>query len=50
MTIDPVCKMDIDETEAEFHSTYGGRKYHFCSEECKETFDSQPERYAAAAA
>jgi YHS domain-containing protein len=50
MTIDPVCKMDIDEAEAEFHSTYGGRKYHFCSEECKETFDSQPERYAAAAA
>jgi YHS domain-containing protein len=50
MTQDPVCKMEIDETEAEFHSTYGGQKFHFCSEECKDTFDSQPERYAASAA
>ena len=50
MTKDPVCKMDIDETQTNFHSDYAGRKYHFCSEECKDTFDSQPERYAASAA
>ena len=50
MTKDPVCKMDIDEKQTNFHSDYAGRKYHFCSEECKDTFDSQPERYAASAA
>jgi YHS domain-containing protein len=50
MTKDPVCKMDIDEKQTNFHSEYAGRKYHFCSEECKDTFDSQPERYAASAA
>jgi len=50
MTKDPVCKMDIDENQTNFNSEYAERKYHFCSEECKDTFDSQPERYATAAA
>jgi YHS domain-containing protein len=50
MTKDPVCKMDVDESKTNFKSEYAGRKYHFCSEECKDTFDSQPERYAATAA
>jgi len=50
MTKDPVCKMDIDEKQTNFHSDYAGRKFHFCSEECKDTFDSQPERYATTAA
>ncbi len=52
MTKDPVCKMDIDidEKQTNFNSEYAGRKYHFCSEECKDTFDSQPERYATTAA
>ena len=50
MTTDPVCKMDIDEKEAEFSSQYAGRRYYFCSEECKDSFEGQPERYAASAA
>jgi YHS domain-containing protein len=50
MTKDPVCKMDVDESKTNFKSEYAGRNYHFCSEECKDTFDSQPERYAATAA
>jgi YHS domain-containing protein len=50
MTIDPVCKMEIEESEAESTSQYAGQKFYFCSEECKDSFDSQPERYAASAA
>jgi YHS domain-containing protein len=50
MTKDPVCNMDIDEKQTNLHSEYAGRKYHFCSEECKDTFDNQPERYATTAA
>jgi YHS domain-containing protein len=50
MTKDPVCKMDVDEKKTNFSSEYAGRKYHFCSEECKDTFESQPERYATTAA
>jgi YHS domain-containing protein len=42
--------MDIDESRTNFHSQYAGREYHFCSEECKDTFDSEPQRYATSAA
>ena len=50
MAKDPVCNMDIDEKNADFTSEYAGREYHFCSEECKDKFESQPERYAKSAA
>ncbi len=50
MTKDPVCQMDVDEKQSKFNSEHAGRKYSLCSEECKDTFDSQPERYAATAA
>ncbi len=50
MTKDPVCKMDVDEKQTNFSSEYAGVKYYFCSEECKDTFDSRPERYASTAA
>ncbi len=43
MTKDLVCKMDVDEKKTNFNSEYAGRKYHFCSEQWKDTFDSQPE-------
>ena len=44
---DPVCGMMLDERDAEFKSDYKGTFYYFCSEECKETFDKNPERYAS---
>jgi Cu+-exporting ATPase len=44
--IDPVCSMTITEDKAAGHSTFEGRKYYFCSKECKDKFDFQPERYA----
>lgn len=50
MTKDPVCKTDVDDEQSKFQSEYAGRKFHFCSQECKRTFDSQPERYATTAA
>jgi Cu+-exporting ATPase len=42
---DPVCNMDVDEgkaTTAGKTSDYGGRKYYFCSEGCKQQFDKDP--------
>ena len=39
MAIDPVCKMEVNEEEAEYVSEYKGKKYYFCTEECKEEFD-----------
>ena len=50
MATDPVCGMTVDENSAEATSTYKGKTYYFCSEDCKEIFDEQPEEYAKQAA
>ncbi len=38
MTIDPICKMDVDE-KTQFKSVYKNKEYYFCSENCKKKFD-----------
>jgi Cu+-exporting ATPase len=50
MVKDPVCGMDVDEKEGKFQSEYESRNFYFCSEECQDTFDSQPQNYATQAA
>lgn len=42
---DPVCGMDVDESSA-FNSVRNGKRYVFCSADCKTKFDKEPERYA----
>ncbi len=46
MPKDPVCKMEISREDAAAKSEYKGNTYYFCSEECKESFEKQPDRYA----
>jgi YHS domain-containing protein len=46
MAIDPVCKMQVEEKTAAGKSEYRGKAYFFCSDQCKQTFDRSPERYA----
>lgn len=46
MAIDPVCKMDVEETKAAATSEYKGKKYYFCALGCKKAFDRNPEKYA----
>ena len=50
MVKDPVCGMEVDETKSEFESHYGGKSYFFCSDECLEQFEENPEHYIANAA
>lgn len=45
MGLDPVCKMEVNPASAEAQSDYGGISFYFCSHECKQKFDSDPERY-----
>ncbi|MCR4432450.1 MAG: heavy metal translocating P-type ATPase [Caldiserica bacterium] len=46
MTVrDPVCKMSIEDKEAVATSIYKGTTYYFCSKNCKQKFDSDPEAY-----
>jgi YHS domain-containing protein len=49
MTVDPVCGMRVDE-KSEFQTQFAGKKYSFCSEECRQAFQADPDEYAEAAA
>lgn len=42
---DPVCKMNIDESEAAAKQTHQGATYHFCSTSCRDKFLNNPEAY-----
>ena len=44
MAIDPICKMEVQETKAAATSQYKGRKYYFCAVGCKRAFDKDPEK------
>jgi YHS domain-containing protein len=50
MTTDPVCGTRIDDKSAEFQTQFAGRKYFFCSDECRKEFEERPEEFVEAAA
>jgi YHS domain-containing protein len=50
VTIDPVCGMKVDENHPEFQSQFAGKKYVFCSEECRKEFEENPEEFIETAA
>ena len=43
--IDPVCGMQVDPATAAAQTRYNGIEIYFCAEECKKTFDAQPQSY-----
>ena len=43
---DPVCGMTIEPDDAVATVEYEGKTYYFCSQECKEAFEEDPESYA----
>lgn len=45
MAIDPVCKMEVEESKAAATSEYEGKKYYFCAVGCKKAFDQNPDKY-----
>jgi Cu+-exporting ATPase len=45
MTIDPVCKMKVDESKPVATSEHKGKTYYFCAVGCKKSFDKDPEKY-----
>jgi Cu+-exporting ATPase len=42
---DPVCGMEIEPMSAAAQTTYKGHTYYFCSQECKDNFDKNPQKY-----
>lgn len=47
MPVDPVCGMLVPEEHSFACSDHQGKHFCFCSQECKEEFDSDPEMYTA---
>ena len=47
-SIDPVCKMKVDESSPAAVSEYKGKKYYFCAVGCKKAFDKNPDKYLGA--
>ncbi|NHV07072.1 MAG: YHS domain-containing protein [Thaumarchaeota archaeon] len=45
MARDPVCKMEVDESKTQWKTTYEGKTYYFCSEDCLKSFESNPQKY-----
>jgi xanthine dehydrogenase accessory factor len=45
---DPICGMTVEVATARHQSDWAGRSVYFCCRGCKETFDADPQRYAAA--
>ena len=43
---DPVCGMEVNEQKAAATAQQGGRTYYFCSTDCKQKFEREPQRYA----
>jgi YHS domain-containing protein len=50
MTEDPVCGIKIDDKQAEFQTMFAGKKYFFCSDECRKEFEERPDEYVETAA
>jgi Cu+-exporting ATPase len=46
MTKDPVCGMNISEQTASQQAQHEGKTYYFCSSDCKQEFEENPEQYA----
>lgn len=45
MARDPVCGMEVTEQEAAAKKDHQGTTYYFCSQECREQFNQNPEQY-----
>jgi hypothetical protein len=43
---DPVCGMRVEVENAPASTVWGGRRYFFCSDHCRQRFGSEPERFA----
>jgi YHS domain-containing protein len=45
VAIDPICKMKVEISTADLYSDYKSKRYYFCNQYCKDTFESNPEEY-----
>ncbi len=46
--LDPVCGMQVEISQCPALVTRGGQSFHFCSDRCRERFETDPSRFATA--
>jgi len=37
--------MEVDESKTQWKTTYEGKTYYFCGEDCLKSFESNPQKY-----
>ena len=42
---DPVCGMEVSDADSAFAYEFKGSRYYFCSQNCREQFEADPEKY-----
>ena len=45
MATDPVCRMNVSESQAKYTSVQDNIKYYFCSAACKQEFEKNTSKY-----
>jgi Cu+-exporting ATPase len=50
VAIDPICKMRVEIATAELFTDYKDKRYYFCNQYCKDTFEASPTEYEEMAA
>ena len=46
---DPVCRMQVTENTAQATAEHNGETYYFCSQQCANKFNQEPQKYMQAA-
>jgi Cu+-exporting ATPase len=46
---DPVCRMQVTEDIAKATAEHNGRTFYFCSQQCADKFNQDPQKYMQAA-
>ncbi|MFW9768588.1 MAG: YHS domain-containing protein [Candidatus Thorarchaeota archaeon] len=46
MVKDPVCGLEVNENVTKYYSDYMGKRYYFCKQSCKASFDDSPDFYS----
>lgn len=48
MTKDPVCGMTVEPSQAAASAEFADKTYFFCCVQCRQLFEKNPQKYAAA--
>jgi YHS domain-containing protein len=45
VAVDPICKMKVEIATADLYTDFEGKRYYFCNQYCKDTFEADSQKY-----